>query len=406
MDWGRSSRIYGTLKGSWGLRRLIEAITVGLILMVTYLIFAFTGKPSGIAYVHSKNGCRFSSIYNFGDSNSDTGSVSATFGRVPPPNGRTFFGKPSGRYSDGRLIIDFIAEKLRFPHLRSYLDSIGANFQHGANFAAAGSTIQHLDSQLCSAGFNPLTLDVQILQFEQLKARTFEFYAQAESSDIKMSLPNPESFERALFTLDSGQNDLHAGLTSMTVEQVKATIPRIIEQFSVALEKLYKLGARAFWIHNTGPIGCLPFFAAEHSSKRSYVDSVGCIKSYNEVAQEFNNQLKDRISKLRGQLRDAMLVYVDIYAVKYSLISQGKNNGFFYPLGYCCGRLGMIECGEKKNTNGTELIGDSCSNPLEYISWDNVHYTEAANKWVASHILNGSFSEPRVSIAEACYNPS
>ncbi|KAL3812412.1 hypothetical protein ACJIZ3_013680 [Penstemon smallii] len=351
MDWGRSSRIYGTLKGSWGLRRLIEAITVGSILMVTYLIFAFTGKPSGIAYVQSENGCRFS-------------SVSATFGRVPPPN---------GRYSDGRLIIDFIAEKLGFPHLRSYLDSIGANFHHEANFAASGSTIQHLDSQLYSAGFNPLTLDLQILQFEQLKARTFEFYAQAESSDIKMSLPNPESFERALFTLDSGQNDLHAGLTSMKVEQVKAMIPRIIEQFSVALENLYRLGARAFWIHNTGPIGCLPFFAAEHSLKRSYVDSVSCIKSYNEVAQEFNNQLKDRISKLRGQLRDAMLVY----------------------------------CGEKKkNTNGTELIGDSCSNPLEYICWDNVHYTEAANKWVASHILNGSFSEPRVSIAEACYNPS
>ena len=31
-------------------------------------------------------------------------------GRVPYPNGITFFGKPYGRYCDDRLIIDFIGE--------------------------------------------------------------------------------------------------------------------------------------------------------------------------------------------------------------------------------------------------------------------------------------------------------
>lgn len=55
----------------------------------------------------SSSGCHFSALYNFGDSNSDTGSVSAAVRQVPYPNGLRF-GKPSGRYSDGRLIIDFI----------------------------------------------------------------------------------------------------------------------------------------------------------------------------------------------------------------------------------------------------------------------------------------------------------
>lgn len=54
--------------------------------------------------------CSFPAIYNFGDSNSDTGGLSAALGEVPPPNGETYFGKPSGRYCDGRLIIDFIGE--------------------------------------------------------------------------------------------------------------------------------------------------------------------------------------------------------------------------------------------------------------------------------------------------------
>ena len=56
--------------------------------------------------------CVFPAIYNFGDSNSDTGGLSAAFGQAPPPNGETFFHTPSGRYSDGRLVIDFIGTSI------------------------------------------------------------------------------------------------------------------------------------------------------------------------------------------------------------------------------------------------------------------------------------------------------
>lgn len=57
-------------------------------------------------------------IYNFGDSNSDTGGLSAVFPPTVPPNGETFFHNPSGRACDGRLIIDFIGKLLpHFVHL-------------------------------------------------------------------------------------------------------------------------------------------------------------------------------------------------------------------------------------------------------------------------------------------------
>lgn len=55
--------------------------------------------------------CDFPAMYNFGDSNSDTGGASATFGPIPPPYGESFFRRPAGRASDGRLIIDFIGKK-------------------------------------------------------------------------------------------------------------------------------------------------------------------------------------------------------------------------------------------------------------------------------------------------------
>ncbi|GMN44089.1 hypothetical protein TIFTF001_013287 [Ficus carica] len=48
-------------------------------------------------------------IFNFGDSNSDTGGLVAGLGfPVNLPNGRTFFRRSTGRLSDGRLTLDFL----------------------------------------------------------------------------------------------------------------------------------------------------------------------------------------------------------------------------------------------------------------------------------------------------------
>jgi hypothetical protein len=61
-------------------------------------------------------------LFNFGDSNSDTGGVAAAGGiNIMPPEGRTYFGHPTGRLSDGRVIIDFICELLNHHILLSIL---------------------------------------------------------------------------------------------------------------------------------------------------------------------------------------------------------------------------------------------------------------------------------------------
>ena len=51
--------------------------------------------------------CNFPAIFNFGDSNSDTGNFDASLFELRSPYGETFFHRPVGRGSDGRLIIDF-----------------------------------------------------------------------------------------------------------------------------------------------------------------------------------------------------------------------------------------------------------------------------------------------------------
>lgn len=54
----------------------------------------------------------FPAIFNFGDDEGDTGGVHASFPNTTAaesaPYGETSFGKPTGRNSDGRLIVDFI----------------------------------------------------------------------------------------------------------------------------------------------------------------------------------------------------------------------------------------------------------------------------------------------------------
>lgn len=68
-----------------------------------------------------------------------------------------------------------------------------------------------------------------------------------------------------------------------------------------------------------------------------YLDENGCVKNQNNVAIGLNKKLKDEIIKLRIELSEATIIYVDIYSVKYELISNTKNQGnqCTYRMGLC-----------------------------------------------------------------------
>ncbi|XP_030953967.1 GDSL esterase/lipase At3g27950-like [Quercus lobata] len=278
--------------------------------------------------------CDFPAIYNFGDSNSDTGGISAALSEIHAPNGETFFGHPSGRACDGRLIIDFIANELKLLYLSAYLDSLGTNFRHGANFATGGSSIR-------PGGYGPFHLGIQTSQFIQFKSRTTALYNQLspnsrETPLLKTRLSRPKDFSKAIYTFDIGQNDLGFGFQYTTIEEVRLSIPNILSQLSQAVHLLYKEGAIVFRVHNTGPIVCLPY-SVIYQSKSGNLDQIGCVKPQNKVAQEFNRQLKDMVFQLRAQLPNAAFTYVDVFSAKYDLISNAKNEGFVDPFEFYCG---------------------------------------------------------------------
>ncbi|KAI3452663.1 hypothetical protein Pfo_009327 [Paulownia fortunei] len=360
------------------------------------------------------NNCNFPAIFNFGDSNSDTGGLSAAFGQAPPPNGETFFHAPAGRFCDGRLLIDLIAERLGLPHLSAFLDSIGSNFSHGANFATAGSSIRPQNTTISQSGYSPISLDVQHVQYSDFLRRSQIIRKQRFFQNL---LPEEDYFSGALYTFDIGQNDLTAGYKlNLSTEQVKAYVPDVLGQFSNVIKLLYNQGGRSFWIHNTGPVGCLPYVMDRFLVTAAKIDKYGCASPYNGVSQYFNLRLKETVLQLRNELPLAAITYVDVYSVKYSLISQakklGKNLFFFFkinPFLVCCGHGGkynynrFVKCGSKKVVNGKEIIlAKSCRDPSVRISWDGTHFTEAANRWIFDQIVDGSFSDPPVSLKFAC----
>ncbi|MFS8011518.1 putative alpha-L-fucosidase [Helianthus anomalus] len=352
--------------------------------------------------------CSWAGIYNFGDSNSDTGGISAAFIPVTSPYGMTFFKKPVGRLCDGRLLLDFLVEYIGLPYVSAYLDTINTDYRHGANFATGGSTIRKQNESIYQGGISPFSLDIQTIQFTQFKARIIDLWSSRHPAADISQLQRPDDFSKTLFTLDIGQNDLSAGFRTLGEQQLRAQLPDIINDFAISVQQLYGQGARSFWIHNTGPVGCLPVTTFNvKNPKPGYLDQYGCIRYQNDIAMEFNKQLKARVIKLRSELADAALTYVDIYTAKYKLISNAKKYGFKDHLKVCCGHHENdvhIFCGKTGIVNGTKVFGGACANPETYVSWDAVHMTEAANRWVANHVLNGSLSDPPIPATHACYN--
>lgn len=96
---------------AWRQKNTLQTVTLVASLAIAFSIFAIIGRRNALFKAMSNQSiCIFPAIFNFGDSNSDTGGMSALFERKPYPNGETFFHKPSGRYCDGKVVLDFMGE--------------------------------------------------------------------------------------------------------------------------------------------------------------------------------------------------------------------------------------------------------------------------------------------------------
>ncbi|CAM8911319.1 unnamed protein product [Rhodiola kirilowii] len=353
----------------------------------------------------SESKCEFQAIFNFGDSNSDTGGFWAAFPAQSGPFGMTYFKRPAGRATDGRLIVDFLAQALGIPFLSPYLQSIGSDFRHGANFATLASTVLYPQTSLYVSGLSPFSLGIQLRQLKEFKVKVDQL-----SSSGSSYLPPRDIFGKSLYTFYIGQNDFTSQLNDIGVGGVQEILPAVVYEIGKTVKEIYGIGGRTFWILNMAPVGCYPSFLVQlmhhHSSD---LDQYGCLKPINDAVAKYNEMLKNKLAETRQDLPDASVILVDVYSLMLELFKHPKKHGLWNGVKACCGYGGgkynynqQVYCGNSNMIDGKNITATACEDPYHYVSWDGIHATEVANKLVTAAILNGSSFHPYFPLSQRC----
>ncbi|KAF8021552.1 hypothetical protein BT93_G1869 [Corymbia citriodora subsp. variegata] len=336
----------------------------------------------------------FKKIYAFGDSFTDTGNTRSAsgpsgFGHVSNrPYGITFFHRSTNRYSDGRLVIDFVAQSLSLPFLPPYrsVSSSPSAAPHGVNFAVAGSTAINHEFFVR----NNLDLDVTP---ESILTQLIWFNKYLESHEGCKGTTRGgacrDALEDALIWVgEIGVNDYAYSLGSTISGD---TIRKLaIANVTAFLDSLLRRGAKYMVIQGLPMSGCLPL--AMYLGLTSNRDDIGCVKSANDQTRAHNAALLAVISSLRKRFPDSVIVYADYWYAHRSVMEAPAKYGFKEPFRACCGT------GEPYHftpfaTCGTRFA-DLCPRPSQYINWDGVHLTEATYRVIANMFLNGRYSHP------------
>ncbi|KAL1204595.1 GDSL esterase/lipase [Cardamine amara subsp. amara] len=199
--------------------------------------FLFILYSATIIVASSESRCRrYESIISFGDSIADLGNYLrlSDVNHLPQiafyPYGETFFHTPSGRASDGRLIIDFIAEFLGLPFIPPYFGSQNLSFDQGINFAVYGTTaLDHafLVGKGIESDFTNVSLSVQLNTFKQILPNL----CTSSSRDCRDMLG-----DSLILMGEIGGNDYnYPFFEGKSIDEIKELVPLIIKANSSAI---------------------------------------------------------------------------------------------------------------------------------------------------------------------------
>lgn len=341
--------------------------------LVFTMLFCIVGRSEGL--VQTPKNHTMAALIVFGDSIVDAGNnnflktvVKCNF----PPYGQDFAGGiPTGRFCDGKIPSDILAEQLGIKGVvPAYLDPNlrPEDLLTGVTFASGGTGYDPLTPSIVSV----ISLPQQLEYFKEYKRKLAMVVGEERANSIVTN---------SLYLLVAGSNDISNTYFILQGRKLQYDISSYTDLMlnfaSEFVNELYQLGARRIGVFSAPPIGCVP-------SQRTLAGGFArvCAEPYNQAALLFNSKLSDKLDTLTTTLLDSRIVYIDIYSPLLDLIQYPQKYGFSEANRGCCG-TGKIEVAILCNP----LSPSVCRDSSDYVFWDSYHPTERAYRVIISQLI-------------------
>ncbi|KAK4278670.1 hypothetical protein QN277_016487 [Acacia crassicarpa] len=317
-------------------------------------------------------------FFVFGDSLVDNGNNNylATTARADaPPYGIDYpTRRPTGRFSNGYNIPDFISQELGSESTLPYLspELTGRRLLIGANFASAGIGILN-DTGIQFV--NIIRIYRQLEYFEEYQRRVSALIGAARTKQL---------VNRALVLITLGGNDFvnNYYLVPYSVRSRQFALPDyvryLISEYKKILLRLHDIGARAVLVTGTGPLGCVPAELAQRGRNGQ------CSVELQRAASLFNPQLVQMLGQLNRELGSQVFTGVNTQQMHLDFVNNPQAFGFVTSKVACCGQ------GPYNGIGLCTIASNLCPNRDEYAFWDAFHPSEKANKLIVQQIMSGT----------------
>lgn len=322
-------------------------------------------------------------IYVLGDSLADVGNnnhlvtlLKADF----PHNGIDYPGqKATGRFSNGKNSVDFLAENLGLATSPPYLalsSSSNPNYANGVNFASGGAGVSNLTNKDQCISF-----DKQIDYFATVYASLVQSLGQAQAT---------AHLAKSLFAITIGSNDIihyaksnsaantkQASASGAAADPSQQFVDALIHTLTGQLQRLYALGARKVLFLGTGPVGCCP-------SLRELSPAKDCSAEANGISVRFNAAAASLLGAMAARYADMHYALFDSSAALLQYIDHPAAHGFTEAKAACCG------LGDMNAKIGCTPLSFYCDNRTSHVFWDFYHPTETTARMLTSTAFDGS----------------
>ncbi|TVU32445.1 hypothetical protein EJB05_24176, partial [Eragrostis curvula] len=330
-------------------------------------------------------------LFVIGDSTSDVGTNNylGTLARADrEPYGRDFdTHRPTGRFSNGRIPVDYLAEKLGLPFVPPYLEQNMRTGAGGAGLTNIAGMVQGVNYASAAAGIisssgSDLGMHVSLTQQVQQVEDTYEQLSLALGEAAAADL-----FRRSVFFVSIGSNDfIHYYLRNVSGVQTRY-LPWEFNQLLVntmrqEIKNLYNINVRKVILMGLPPVGCAPHFLEEYGSQNGE-----CIDYINNIVIEFNYALRYMSNEFIRQYPDSMITYCDTFEGSVDILNNRERYGFVTTTDACCGLGkygGLIMC---------VLPQMACSDASSHVWWDEFHPTDAVNRILAENVWSGQHTQ-------------